>query len=102
MGKKFLDGYVSLCEGEKDPRNLVLVFAMDRVILIEFDISERVQVSRRHSTSVQNIKSDAITVPVRCDILLLPHHLPTSPKQPWRNYCRRPAVDAKVCLRYSI
>ncbi|TEB36758.1 ARM repeat-containing protein [Coprinellus micaceus] len=43
MGKKFLDGYVSLCEGEKDPRNLVLVFAMDRVILIEFDISERVQ-----------------------------------------------------------
>jgi len=44
MGTKFLDGYVALCEGEKDPRNLVLVFAMDRVILIEFDISERVQV----------------------------------------------------------
>lgn len=44
MGTKFLDGYIALCEGEKDPRNLVLVFAMDRVILIEFDISERVQV----------------------------------------------------------
>ncbi|KAF5335990.1 hypothetical protein D9611_006343 [Ephemerocybe angulata] len=43
MGLKFLDGYLSFVEGEKDPRNLVLVFAMDRVILIEFDISQRVQ-----------------------------------------------------------
>ncbi|EAU90313.2 hypothetical protein CC1G_08995 [Coprinopsis cinerea okayama7 len=43
LGLKFLDGYVSLVEGEKDPRNLLVVFAMDRVILIEFDISERVQ-----------------------------------------------------------
>lgn len=45
MGVKFLDGYISFCEGEKDPRNLVLIFAIDRVILIEFNISERVQVS---------------------------------------------------------
>ncbi|TFK26217.1 ARM repeat-containing protein [Coprinopsis marcescibilis] len=43
MGLKFLDGYVSLVEGEKDPRNLLVVFAIDKVILIEFDISERVQ-----------------------------------------------------------
>jgi DNA repair/transcription protein MET18/MMS19 len=43
MGLKFLDGYVSLVEGEKDPRNLLVVFAMDKVILIEFDISARVQ-----------------------------------------------------------
>ena len=45
MGVRFLDGYAKFCEGEKDPRNLVLIFAIDRVILIEFDISERVQVS---------------------------------------------------------
>ncbi|KAJ2933120.1 hypothetical protein H1R20_g3952, partial [Candolleomyces eurysporus] len=43
MGVKFLDGYAKFCDGEKDPRNLVLIFAIDRVILIEFDISERVQ-----------------------------------------------------------
>ena len=80
MGNRFLDGYVSLCEGEKDPRNLVLVFAMDRVILIEFDISDRVQVSRRHSAYLANTKSNAIPVALRCDILLLPHYLPASPK----------------------
>ncbi|KAH6916048.1 RNAPII transcription regulator C-terminal-domain-containing protein [Coprinopsis sp. MPI-PUGE-AT-0042] len=43
LGLKFLDGYVSMVEGEKDPRNLLVVFAMDKVILIEFDISDRVQ-----------------------------------------------------------
>ncbi|KAF8909296.1 Dos2-interacting transcription regulator of RNA-Pol-II-domain-containing protein [Gymnopilus junonius] len=43
MGKKFLDGYISLAEGEKDPRNLIVAFAIARVILIEFDIHERVE-----------------------------------------------------------
>ena len=44
MGKEFLDGYTSLVEGEKDPRNLIIAFAVARVILIEFDIHERVEV----------------------------------------------------------
>jgi DNA repair/transcription protein MET18/MMS19 len=44
MGKNFLDGYVSLADGEKDPRNLVVAFAIARVILIEFDISAHVEV----------------------------------------------------------
>ena len=44
MGKEFLDGYASLVEGEKDPRNLIIAFAVARVILIEFDIQERVEV----------------------------------------------------------
>lgn len=44
MGKIFLDGYVSLADGEKDPRNLVVAFAIARVILIEFDISAHVEV----------------------------------------------------------
>lgn len=44
MGKNFLDGYVSLADGEKDPRNLMVVFAITRVILIEFDISAHVEV----------------------------------------------------------
>jgi DNA repair/transcription protein MET18/MMS19 len=51
MGVRFLDGYAKFCEGEKDPRNLVLIFAIDRVILIEFDISERVQVSDWFTTN---------------------------------------------------
>jgi DNA repair/transcription protein MET18/MMS19 len=40
MGKPFLKGYVSLAEGEKDPRNLMYLFTMNRVILIEWELDE--------------------------------------------------------------
>lgn len=43
MGKHFLDGYIGLAEGEKDPRNLMVAFAIARVILIEFDITLHVE-----------------------------------------------------------
>lgn len=38
MGKAFLKGYVQLAEGEKDPRNLMYLFAMDRVMMIEWEL----------------------------------------------------------------
>jgi Dos2-interacting transcription regulator of RNA-Pol-II len=44
MGTEFLTGYINLAENEKDPRNLLIAFAIDRVILIEFDISHHVEV----------------------------------------------------------
>lgn len=40
MGETFLRGYCRLAEGEKDPRNLKLAFAIDRVLLIEFELPE--------------------------------------------------------------
>lgn len=43
-GNEFLRGYIELAEGEKDPRNLLLAFSIARVILIEFDISNFVDV----------------------------------------------------------
>ncbi|KAF8347787.1 Dos2-interacting transcription regulator of RNA-Pol-II-domain-containing protein [Amanita rubescens] len=43
MNKEFLDGYIFLAEGEKDPRNLLTAFAIARVILIEFDITRHVE-----------------------------------------------------------
>ncbi|KAF5383772.1 hypothetical protein D9615_003569 [Tricholomella constricta] len=43
LGKAFVAGYISLAEGEKDPRNLLVAFAIARVILIEFDISDHVE-----------------------------------------------------------
>ncbi|EMD39279.1 hypothetical protein CERSUDRAFT_82017 [Gelatoporia subvermispora B] len=43
LGKEFLSRYVALVEGEKDPRNLLLAFAIDRVLLIEFDASSHVE-----------------------------------------------------------
>ena len=45
MGKRFLSGYIALAEGEKDPRNLMVAFTIVRVLIIEFDISEHVEVS---------------------------------------------------------
>jgi DNA repair/transcription protein MET18/MMS19 len=39
MGSDFLSGYIRLADGEKDPRNLMVAFAIARVIGIEFDIA---------------------------------------------------------------
>ncbi|KAJ8694930.1 hypothetical protein PTI98_007563 [Pleurotus ostreatus] len=43
LGTEFISGYVSLAEGEKDPRNLLVAFAIARVLLIEFDVSHHVE-----------------------------------------------------------
>ncbi|KAF7798029.1 hypothetical protein EIP86_009241 [Pleurotus ostreatoroseus] len=43
MNEEFLTGYVALAEGEKDPRNLLLAFAIARVLLIEFDITHHTE-----------------------------------------------------------
>ncbi|TIA93584.1 hypothetical protein E3P99_00068 [Wallemia hederae] len=37
LGGEFVSGYIHTIQGEKDPRNLMLVFGMNRVVLIEFD-----------------------------------------------------------------
>lgn len=44
MGSDFVAKYISLAEGEKDPRNLLTAFAIARVILIEFDTTDYVEV----------------------------------------------------------
>lgn len=46
LGSEFIKGYCELVDGEKDPRNLLLSFSMIRVILVEFDITTCVDVSR--------------------------------------------------------
>jgi DNA repair/transcription protein MET18/MMS19 len=44
MSSTFLSGYVNLAVGEKDPRNLMLAFAIARVVLVEFDTSAHTEV----------------------------------------------------------
>jgi DNA repair/transcription protein MET18/MMS19 len=44
MGDELLLGYINLANGEKDPRNLLLCFAICRVILIEFKTDNFVEV----------------------------------------------------------
>ncbi len=41
MGDQFLSGYITLVDGEKDPRNLMVAFAIARVLALEFDISNK-------------------------------------------------------------
>ncbi|KAI5850424.1 RNAPII transcription regulator C-terminal-domain-containing protein [Morchella snyderi] len=43
MGGKFVTGLVDLVGGEKDPRNLMIVFSVVKVVLVEFDIVMHVE-----------------------------------------------------------
>lgn len=38
LGDKFITGLADLVGGEKDPRNLMIVFSVMKVVLVEFDI----------------------------------------------------------------
>ena len=47
LERDFVSGYVSVAEGEKDPRNLLLSFSIVRVLLIEFSINAQIEVRCR-------------------------------------------------------
>lgn len=50
MGSKFITGLVELIGGEKDPRNLMIVFSVVKVVLVEFDIVAHTEVSIKART----------------------------------------------------
>ena len=43
---KFLSRFITYFDGEKDPRNLMVVFSILRVVMTEWDISSCIQVRR--------------------------------------------------------
>src|SRR4051794_15011018 len=43
MGEESLVGIADLVSGEKDPRNLMIIFSMLRVIMIEWDITKHAE-----------------------------------------------------------
>lgn len=45
MGADFISSYCKMVDGEKDPRNLMLLFQMDAVILREFNVAPHIDVS---------------------------------------------------------
>ena len=57
MGTDFLKGYAELAEGEKDPRNLLLAFTIDRVLLLEFDVKPHIEVSYPVGTRILGLPS---------------------------------------------
>jgi DNA repair/transcription protein MET18/MMS19 len=45
MGSDFLNSFTKMVDGEKDPRNLMLLFSLEKVILLEFDVKDHIEVS---------------------------------------------------------
>ncbi|WVW86641.1 hypothetical protein I302_108694 [Kwoniella bestiolae CBS 10118] len=43
MGSSFVNSYTKMVDGEKDPRNLMLLFSIDRVILLEFEVKDHIE-----------------------------------------------------------
>ncbi|WVQ75192.1 hypothetical protein IAR50_004803 [Cryptococcus sp. DSM 104548] len=43
MGSAFINSYTKTVDGEKDPRNLMLLFSIDRVILLEFEVRDHIE-----------------------------------------------------------
>ena len=48
MGNESLIGIVDLVNGEKDPRNLMLIFSVLKVIMVEWDIKAHVEVCKQY------------------------------------------------------
>lgn len=44
IGDESIEGITDVVSGEKDPRNLMIVFSMLRVLIVEWDISSHVEV----------------------------------------------------------
>lgn len=89
MGDRFVAGYASLASGEKDPRNLMVAFAIARVVLVEFDISKHVDVGDRigrASTTTEPSFFDAGLL--RYHLLLFPDHFSSSTERSLWDQCR--------------
>lgn len=44
MGDEFVIGVTDLVSGEKDPRNLMIIFSVLKAVMVEWDISGRAEV----------------------------------------------------------
>lgn len=75
MADEAMIGIANLVSGEKDPRNLMIIFSILRVIMIEWDITEHAEVFELIACSVY--WTDHIVV-IRFCVLLLSNHLPSS------------------------
>ena len=79
MGDDSIVGIVDLMTGEKDPRNLMLVFSILKVVMVEWDISNHTEVCV-HIAGVY-VQCLMITDSFRRGVQLLPNHVQTSPER---------------------
>lgn len=55
MGADFTTAWLRIATGEKDPRNLMIAFAIYRVVLIEFPINDHIDVSGVNHAQQSNV-----------------------------------------------
>jgi DNA repair/transcription protein MET18/MMS19 len=96
MGSRFIVGYINLAEGEKDPRNLMVAFAIARVILIEFNISEHVEVRKKN-----RIPFYLLTI-LKGMFNILFCYFPITFRPPPNDKYGITTVDLRMALRYVI
>lgn len=58
MGTDFINSFTKMVDGEKDPRNLMLLFSMDKVILLEFDVQAHIEVSQALVCPTRDVQAD--------------------------------------------
>jgi hypothetical protein len=101
MGNQALVGLVDFVSGEKDPKNLMLVFSMLKVIMVEWDISDHVEASVLvNCDSAELTCSDVVSL---C-LLLLSYYVQTSSKRPlWHHRTGSQEQTARLhCVKFRI
>lgn len=76
MGDVSLVGIVDLMTGEKDPRNLMLVFSILKVVMVEWDIENHTEVGHDPGGSLLMTDSSSFSSTLYTTTSLLPsdHH----------------------------
>ena len=78
MGDEFVVGVTDLVSGEKDPRNLMIIFSILKAVMVEWDISSHAEV-RCFSLILRKLSTYCQSAYVRFCVLLFPHNLSASP-----------------------
>ena len=79
MRDEFVIGVMDLVSGEKDPRNLMIIFSVLKAVMLEWDISDHAEVghlrdiSKKHYAHLQSVH-------VRLRVLLFSHNISASPR----------------------
>lgn len=99
MGDESLMGIVDLMTGEKDPRNLMMVFSILKVVMMEWDVTNHAEVRMPQPAIVTQQLIPLASF--RLGVQLFPYHLPTSTKRSiWNHRTRfeRQIAGLHLCI----
>ena len=86
-------GITDLVSGEKDPRNLMVIFSILKVVMVEWEISAHAEVCLI-SVDLERFTDFCLDL-IRFGILLLPYHLSTTSRRPSWDYRTRPQKSSE-------